>query len=337
MKFLVIRFSSIGDIVLATPAIRCLKRRYPDAELHFLTKKKMKAVTEANPYIDKFHYFDGDFRQMARDLKAEHFDYIIDLHRNLRTLRLRFILRTKWYCYQKLSIRKFLLTKLHWDIMPDLHITTRSLNTLLPLDVKDDGRGLDYFIPEKDQVNIKTIPEFLQQGYGAVVIGASYFTKKLPPEKLTELLDQLNYPVILMGGPEDKVIGEQIISRTKNKNAWNGCGRFSLNGSADLIRQADWVISHDTGLQYIACAFNKRVMAVWGGTSPRLAVEPYYGTGQSVRYRNYIVPDLPCQPCSNFGLKSCPKKHFKCMRLQNVERIARDAVKGFENAAPMDV
>jgi len=331
MKFLVIRFSSIGDIVLATPAIRCLKQRYPEAELHFLTKKKMKAVTEANPYIDKFHYFDGDFREMARVLRAEHFDYVIDLHKNLRTFRLRFWIRAKWYSYQKLSLQKFLLTKFHWDRMPKVHITTRSLNTLLPLDVQDDGLGLDYFIPEKDKVGLSSLPQFLQSGYGAVVIGASYYTKKLPPEKLIALLDRLDYPVMLMGGPEDRAIGEQIIAGTMNKRAFNSCGGFSLNGSADLIRQADWVISHDTGLQYIACAFQKKVMAVWGGTSPKLAVEPYYGSkpGSSGFYRNYIVPDLPCQPCSNFGLKACPKKHFNCMQLQDIAAIAKDALQGF--------
>ena len=331
MKFLVIRFSSIGDIVLATPAIRCLKKRYPDAELHFLTKKKMKAVTEANPYIDKFHYFDGDFKGLASTLQAEHFDYVIDLHKNLRTLRLRFWIRAKWYSYRKLSLQKFLLTKLHWDLMPGEHITTRSLNTLLPLDVSDDGLGLDYFIPDGEKVDLQTLPDFLRNGYGAVVIGASYYTKKLPPEKLIELLDRLEYPVILMGGPEDKLIGDQIISGTTNKKAWNSCGKFSLNGSADLVRQSDWVISHDTGLQYIACAFQKRVMAVWGGTSPKLAVEPYYGSKASTagNYRNYIVPGLSCQPCSNFGRKACPKKHFKCMRLQDIAAIVRDTLQGF--------
>jgi len=329
MKFLVIRFSSIGDIVLATPAIRCLKNRYPDCELHFLTKKKMKAVTEANPYIDQFHYFDGDFKQMARSLEAENFDYVIDLHKNLRTYRLRFFLKAKWYSYQKLSMQKFLLTKLHIDLMPATHITTRSLQALLPLDVKDDGRGLDYFIPEQDKIDRKTLPAFLQNGFGAVVIGASYFTKKLPPEKLTELVNRLDCPLILIGGPEDKAAGDQIIGATTNSKAWNGCGAFSLNGSADLIRQSDWVVSHDTGLQYIACAFNKRVMAIWGGTSPKLAVEPYYGTANPPNFRNYIVPDLPCQPCSNFGLKSCPRGHFKCMRLQDIATIVQDTLKGF--------
>ena len=334
MKFLVIRLSSIGDIVLATPAIRCLRARYPEAAIHILTKKKMKAVTEANPYIDKFHYFDGDFASMAQDLKKENFDYVIDLHKNLRTFRLRFILKAKWYSYQKLSIQKFLLTKLHIDKMPDIHITTRSLNTLLPLGVKDDGLGLDYFIPEKDKVSLSELPEFLQGGYGAVVIGASYYTKKLPPEKLISLVNKLPNTVMLMGGPEDKLIGDQIIAGTTNKRAWNGCGVFSLNGSADLIRQSDFVISHDTGLQYIACAFQKRVVAIWGGTSPKLAVEPYYGTSQPAPYKNHIVPNLSCQPCSNFGLKACPKKHFNCMRLQDIDSIARDALTGFLAARP---
>lgn len=324
MKFLVIRFSSIGDIVLATPALRCLKLQYPNAQVHFLTKKKFKAVTIANPYIDKFHYFDGDFSAVRKQLQAEKFDYVIDLHKNLRTLRLRFFLHAKWYSYQKLSVQKFLLTKFHWDFMPATHITTRSLNTLLPLGVKDDGQGLDYFIPEQDAVALNALPALYQHGFGAIVIGASYFTKRLPASKLIELVDRLDYPVLLLGGPEDRAVGDQVVQQARSQKVLNTCGNFSLNGSADLVRKSQWVISHDTGLQYIACAFNKQVLAVWGGTSPKLAVEPYYGSAQIANYKNFIVPDLPCQPCSNFGLKTCPKKHFKCMMLQDIEDIVQE-------------
>lgn len=326
MKFLIIRFSSIGDIVLATPAIRCLKLQYPNAEIHFLTKKKFKAVTIANPNIDHFHYFDRDFTSMRRELQAEQFDYIIDLHKNLRTLRLRFYLKGKWLAYRKLSIQKFLLTKFHWDIMPREHITTRSLNTLLPLGIKDDGLGLDYFIPREDVVDLSGLPTIYQQGFGVIVIGASYFTKRLPVYKLVQLADRIGQPILLLGGPEDKAAGEEIVQQSTTGKVLNTCGSYSLNSSADLVRHADWVISHDTGLQYIACAFQKKVMAVWGGTSPKLAVEPYYGSKHPANYKNFIVPDLPCQPCSNFGLKSCPKKHFNCMNQQDVAAIVQAVI-----------
>lgn len=326
MKFLIIRFSSIGDIVLATPVLRCLKLQHPNAAIHFLTKQKFKAVSIANPYIDHFHYFDGDFTAMRRALQAERFDYVIDLHKNLRTFRLRLYLRCKWLSYRKLSVQKFLLTKLHWDIMPREHITTRSLNTLLPLGIKDDGLGLDYFIPSDETLDLNRLPASHQNGFGVIVIGASYFTKRLPVQKIVELVKRLNQPILLLGGPEDSAAGDEIVQLSNTKNVLNTCGRYKLNESADLVRHAAWVVSHDTGLQYIACAFQKRVLAVWGGTSPKLAVEPYYGSRQPANYRNFIVPDLPCQPCSNFGLKSCPKKHFNCMNLQDVDAIVREVI-----------
>ncbi len=327
MKFLIIRFSSIGDIVLTTPAIRCLKQQVPGAEVHFLTKSKFKPVTIANPYIDKFHYLEKDIKPIINDIRLEHYDYIIDLHKNWRTLRiyLETDLKTKWLSYRKLSFQKLLLTKLGINTMPGIHIAQRCLNALKPLGVKDDGKGLDYFVPVKEQIDMSDLPLSHRMGYIAIVIGGSFFTKKLPVYKLQELCRQIPHPVVLLGGKEDAEEGTTIAAIDPIK-IYNACGKFSLNESADITRKAKLVISHDTGLQYIACAFQNPVMAVWGGTSPKLDVEPYYGSATLQKHINFIVPALPCQPCSNFGTKTCPKKHFKCMRLQDVTAIA-EAVK----------
>ena len=329
IKILVIRLSSIGDIVLATPAIRCLKQQMPGIELHFLTKQKFKAVTIANPYIDKFHYFDTDFSATIKTIREEAYDYIIDLHKNLRTFRLYLETdtRTKWLSYRKLSIQKFILTKLHINTMPGIHISQRSLNTLKPLGIKDDGKGLDYFIPAEEYIKKEDLPMSHRMGYIAIVIGASYFTKKLPVQKLQQLCNNIQHPIILVGGKEDIPEGEAIASVDPVK-VYNACGKFSLNESADIVRQAKLVISHDTGLQYIACAFQKKVLAIWGGTSPKLDVEPYYGTANTPKYSNYIVPDLKCQPCSNYGTNTCPLKHFKCMQLQDIDKMTREVVEG---------
>lgn len=329
IKILIIRLSSIGDIVLITPAIRCLKQQMPEIDLHFLTRQKFRAVTIANPYIDKFHYFDKDFSSVIETIREEEYDYIIDLHKNLRTLRLylQTDTRTKWLSYRKLSIQKFLLTKCGINIMPGIHISQRSLNALKPLGIKDDGKGLDYFIPAKEHIKKDDLPLQHRMGYIAIVIGASYFTKKLPVEKLKQLCSNIRHPIVLVGGKEDFSEGEAVASADPIK-IYNACGKFSLNESADIVRQAKLVISHDTGLQYIACAFQKKVLAIWGGTSPKLDVEPYYGTANTLRHTNYIVPGLKCQPCSNYGTATCPKKHFKCMRLQDVEHMAREAMTG---------
>ncbi len=321
MKFLVIRFSSIGDIVLTTPAIRCLKQQVPGAEVHFLTKESFKAVTEANPYIDKFFYYKNNLPALIGQLKAEGYDYVIDLHKNFRTCRIRWALRTKTLVYKKESIQKFLLTKFHLNYMSGRHIVDRCLDTLQPLGVKDDGRGMDYFIPDEQVTSAKDIPTGHSAGFVAIVIGASYYTKKLPVARLQELCLQLKYPVILVGGKEDITEGDEVAS-VDPVSIYNACGKFSLHESADLVRKSKLVISHDTGLQYIACAVNKPVLAIWGGTSPLLDVEPYYGSNQQAPgYANFIVPGLNCQPCSNFGTRTCPKGHFKCMQKQDIPSI----------------
>lgn len=330
-KILVIRFSSIGDIVLASPVFRCLKQQLPHAEIHFLTKLSMKAVTEANPYIDQFHYFNRNMSELVPVLMSQQFDYIIDLHKNFRSWLIQYQLKVPTYAYQKLSVQKWLLTKLGINLMPQKHITQRSLDSVAKLGIVNDEQGLDYFIPHGKGIKMTDIPASHQFGYIALVIGASYATKKMPIAKLQQLCAKITYPIILIGGKEDQAEGDEISSIDPIR-IYNACGKFSLHESADLVRISKLVISHDTGLQYIACAFNKKVLAIWGGTSPKLAVEPYYGKQQllahadGIAYHNFIVPGLSCQPCSNYGKKKCPEGHFNCMQLQDTTSIAAMAM-----------
>jgi ADP-heptose:LPS heptosyltransferase len=328
-KILVIRFSSIGDIVLASPVFRCIKKQLPGAELHFVTKQSFQLVTSTNPYIDKFFYLDKDLPGLIEELKKEDYDYVIDLHKNFRSFKIKRALKKKSYTIRKLSAEKFLLTKLNIDIMPDIHITQRSLDTVAPLGVHDDGLGLDYFIPGKDIVKETDLPHSHLAGFVALVIGASYNTKKLPIHKLQELCKKLEYPVILLGGKEDRTAGEAIASVDDIK-VYNACGKFNLNESADLVRQSKLVISHDTGLQYIACAFKKPLLAIWGATSPDLDVEPYYGSQfmdqQTVPIYENISLALSCQPCSKYGTAKCPLEHFNCMEKQDINAIVEKAM-----------
>ena len=158
MKFLVIRFSSIGDIVLTTPAIRCLKKQVANAEVHFLTKENFKTVTEGNPSIDKYFYFKNDLSELIKELKSEQYDYIIDLHDNFRTKRIVWALKTKLLTYDKERVEKFLLTKLHFNKMSGRHIADRCVDTLAELGVVNDGLGLDYFSPERAEIKMYDLP-----------------------------------------------------------------------------------------------------------------------------------------------------------------------------------
>ena len=336
MRLLFIRFSSIGDIVFTTPAIRCAKQQIPGVELHFLTKASMKAVTEANPYIDHFHYFDKDLNATIKDLKVFQFDYIIDLHKNLRTFQIQKALGVPSLSYQKLSLQKLLLTKLHLNYMPVRHIVDRSLDALSALGVVNDGKGLDYFIPKEATLPSNALPAAFQSGYIALVIGASYASKKLPVTSLQALCHKIPFPIVLIGGKEDQAEGAAIESINPIK-IFNACGKFNLHASALLVKQSRTVISHDTGFLYIACAFHKKTVAIWGATSPALQVEPYYPTEadsstQKEWYYNAIVPNLPCQPCSNYGTNHCPQGHFACMKKQDLHSIADKAIAYFKEA-----
>ena len=324
MKFLVIRFSSIGDIVLTTPVIRCLKQQVPNAEVHYLTKGSFKNILEQNPYIDKIITLDLSWDLMIHQLQIEKYDYIIDLHHNLRTLRVKSALHVQSFSFNKLNIQKWLLTALKINRLPKLHIVDRYLDTLKNFDVVNDGLGLDYFYKEEDEQCLNDIPLPHKMGYIAVVIGAQHATKKLPREKLKHLCNILEYPVILLGGKEDKQDGKYIASDNDIK-IYNACGIFELNESAVLVKHADAVISHDTGLMHIAAAFKKRIISVWGNTVPEFGMEPYYGKFE-IRNSKFEIRNLHCRPCSKIGYNKCPKKHFKCMRLQNVDKIVENAL-----------
>jgi heptosyltransferase-2 len=333
MRLLIIRLSSIGDIVFTTAAIRCAKEQIPGVEIHFLTKKSLKAVTEANPYIDHFHYHDKKLSDTIASLKAANLDMVIDLHNNFRTYRIKKALGLPTHTYQKLSLQKWVLTRLGIHLLPDTHIVERSLDPLKVLGVQNDGKGMDYFVPVNVSLKTNDIPTSHQAGYIAIVIGASYATKKMPVEQLKELCALIKVPIILIGGKEDAKEGEEVAS-TDGFKIYNACGKFNLHESALLVKGSRMVISNDTGFLHIACAFHKKTIAIWGATHPLLQVAPYYAAsdlnnGQEMFF-NAIVPNLPCQPCSKYGTKKCPQGHFACMKKQNLQLIAEKAMQYYQ-------
>lgn len=343
MKILVLRFSSIGDIVLTTPVVRALAQQIPGGEVHFATKPSYRGLLEPNPYITKVHCLTGSLGELIQTLKAEQFDHIIDLHNNLRTRLIKLRLGVKSSSFDKLNWQKWLLVNFKIDKLPRVHIVDRYLAAAASLGVKNDGLGLDYFIPKGQEVDLATLPAPFGRGggYVAVAIGAQHATKRLPVEKLIELCAKLARPVMLLGGPEDESIGHIIEEAFATQAATtrppaatipespyyfstnspgypgtqllivNGCGRYSLHQSASLLRQADFVVSHDTGLMHIAAAFGKEIFSVWGNTVPAFGMYPY-----RTEFKVLEVTGLSCRPCSKIGFDKCPQSHFKCMRDQ---------------------
>lgn len=288
--------------------------------MHFLTKQSFAPIVENNPYVDKVHVLAPGWQSLVKEIKNEKYDYIIDLHHNLRTLRLKQALKIKSYAFDKLNIKKWIYTNLKWNLLPQLHIVDRYIKTVEPFGVKNDGEGLDYFIPAKDEVKQKDIPASHHAGFIGIVIGAAHFTKKLPVEKLKELCSKINHPLVILGGKEDAAAGNEIASADPVK-IYNACGKFSINESADLVRKAKLIITHDTGLMHIAAAFKKPIISVWGNTVPEFGMYPYYGNFQ-IPNSIFQINGLRCRPCSKIGYSKCPKGHFKCMRQISTGEIA---------------
>ncbi|OFX42765.1 MAG: glycosyl transferase [Bacteroidetes bacterium GWA2_30_7] len=317
VKFLIIRFSSIGDIVLTTPVIRGIKQQVENAEVHFLTKTSYSSVLQANPYIDKIHLFDNNFDELVETLKNEYFDYIIDLHHNLRSYRIKKSLGILAISFDKLNFKKWLYVNFKINKLPNQHIVDRYLQTVKLFDVVNDNLGLDYFIPTEDEVNIKDFYPEIENDFVVLVVGAKHFTKQIPINIAAEICKKLNTKIVILGGKEDSEKAEKIIQLSE-KNVFNLCGKLNINQSASIIKQSKLIITSDTGLMHIAAAFKKYIISVWGNTVPEFGMYPYLA---KELYEIIEVKNLKCRPCSKIGFSQCPKKHFKCMNNIDVDRI----------------
>jgi ADP-heptose:LPS heptosyltransferase len=312
-KILIIRFSSIGDIVLTTPVIRCLKLQKPDIEIHYCTKKSFALILENNPYLNKVYYLEESIGELIQLLKKEKYDHVIDLHKNLRSFMIRSSLGIPSSHFDKLNVRKWLYVNFRINTLPEMHIVDRYMATVKKFGVKNDGLGLDYFIPSEQEVKQEQLPKNFHHGYVAFIIGAQHNTKKLPPDKIIEFCEKLNQPVILIGGADESEAGKYVenyfISKYKSFDVYNACGKYNLHQSASIIRQAQQVLSHDTGFMHIAAAFKKEIISIWGNTTPHFGMYPYLTS-----YRVIENNHLSCRPCSKIGYDKCPQGHFKCMK-----------------------
>lgn len=315
LKVLIIRFSSIGDIVLTTPVIRCLKEQLPGVEIHYLTKAAYGQLLTANEHLSKIHTFNTQLSEVLPRLRKEKFDYLIDLHRNLRSLKVRALLGKTAFTFPKLNFRKFLLVHFKIDRLPRLHIVDRYMKAVKSLSVKNDGKGLEFPIAPEDEVDVGKWEAPFKKDYVAWVIGAKHFTKQFPEHKVKEITNELKEPVVLLGGAEDRPMGERIGAEMPHVK--NLCGELSIGQSASVVKQAKKVVTNDTGLMHIAAALEKPVVSLWGNTIPEFGMTPYFGSDEKKREALSTIMEvkgLYCRPCSKIGFNKCPEGHFRCMR-----------------------
>lgn len=321
-KILIIRFSSIGDIILVSPVLRCVKKQL-NAEIHFLTKKSFYELSKHNPNIDKLILFDKkneSLNHLVKRLKTENYNSIIDLHNNLRSNYVCKRLGIKSIKYNKLNKEKFLLTKFKKDMLPEKHLVDRYFEALNAIKVKNDGLGLDFFIPIMEHVQLSKFDIKLKPAnYYVIAVGTNYYTKSIPTDIIIELSNkQPDKQFVLIGGKGDIEKGNLIEVATSN--CINLSGKLSINESASVINQCKKIITPDTGMMHIAAALGKPILSIWGSTFPRFGMYPY-PKNEKHEIHIFEVSDLNCRPCSKLGYQKCPKRHFNCMNMINLQDI----------------
>ena len=325
MKILIIRLSSIGDIVLTTPIVRCVKQQIPASEIHYLCKPAYENLIETNPYIQKIHLLEKENPHFWKELQMEKFDYIIDLQNNYRSRKLSRKLNVPSAHFPKLNREKWLFVNLKINKLPNIHVVDRYFmaTKILSVSIENDGQGLDFFIDSMDykKVNTYNIPQF----YVAIALGSKHKTKQLPLPMLIEICKRINQNIVLLGGEKEVEAANYICSQV-GKNVSNLCGKLSLRESAACIDLSKILLTGDTGLMHIAAARNKPIVSVWGNTVPVFGMYPYMP--QHPEWYHIIEnTNLRCRPCSKLGFEKCPKKHFKCMNEIDIELIVKLMIK----------
>ena len=319
MKILIIRFSSIGDIVLTSPIIRCVKKQIANAEVHYLTKNSYSSLITNNPYVDKIHTLnDNNFSRLVADLKNENYDLVIDLHKNIRTLKIKRAIKSKWLSFNKLNLKKWLFVNFKIDLLPESHIIDRYLDGLKSINIKNDNLGVEYYFPNQISLDLNQYNIHKNQ-YVVISLGATYYTKQIPNNIILSLIKRLNdTPIVLIGaGETDVEKANHIISNTHHKKLINLCNLLSIDESAYMIKNAKTIITGDTGMMHIASCFDLRIVTLWGNTHPKFGM---YANVQTEQVQNYLI-NLSCHPCSKLGSDNCPRGHFNCMNMQDTEKI----------------
>ncbi len=321
-RILVIRFSSLGDIILTTPALKVLREKFPDAEIDYLTKSDYTDVIRLNPNINKIIPVDNnlDFkglRALKKQLKSSHYDLVIDLHNNLRTFYLRLFFDARFLKFKKYPFRKFLLVKFKINMLKNLPpISGRYIQTLGKIINADSTQYKPEIFTDEDAKN-KT--EIILKEYClndksnliCIVPGAKHFTKTYPAEYYAELIkkfDSEKYTFLLIGKGNDKTNIEKIKSGT-GKNVYDLCDKLSVLEISELMKKCRLVICGDTGPMHIAEAVGAPLLMIAGSSVREFGFYPQTENSSVIENKG-----LKCRPCSHIGRESCPKVHFKCMK-----------------------
>lgn len=327
-KTLIIRFSSVGDIVLSSLLVRTFHSRFPNWQLDFCVKEEFADLVRFNPNISNVIEFPksgnfDDVKRIRKKIKENNYDLIIDIHGSLRS---------RYVCFgaknvvriNKRKLARFLLVKFKLNLYDKSDgapsVALRYLETVRTLGVEDDRMGLELFVSEDDISRTSKLVQDsgfrLDQQFIGVCPSAKHNNKMWSKERFAEaaaaLSEHYGNPVVLFGSEDEgqrcNEIEALLQTRRPRPRVLNLAGRISLTETAATMDYCSIVLTNDSGLMHIAAARKRNVAAIFGPTVRELGFFPF-GT-QSVVVEN---KELDCRPCTHIGLPECPKGHFNCM------------------------
>ncbi len=321
-KILVFRLSSIGDIILTSALIRCLRNTFPSAQIDFVIKKQFIQLVEHNPHINNVYVVDKNegfagLKRLKQTIAHNKYDVFLDIHKNMRSMFIKTGSRANTVLtFKKRVLKRTLLTAFGIDTFKTITPTyMKYIEAAKSIGVSYDGNGTEIFIPQKDIISVQQILQehaITKHDYVVLCPGASFKNKQWLPERFAELASRIiqnqNINVVLIGGKAEQDICKMILETAGNR-VLDLSGRLSLMESGAVLSMAKTIVSNDTGMLLMAEALKIPVVGIYGPTARQFGFYPI------LEKSRWVEVDIPCRPCTKMGKNTCPKKHWKCMRL----------------------
>lgn len=323
MRVLIIRLSSIGDIILTTPVLKALKKKYPDIVIDFLIIDKFKEAVMGSKYINNLILFNKEKNDgiknmilFGKELKKNNYDYVFDLHSKIRSKVISHAIGVKTFRYKKRGLLKSILVKCRlMKYKVDNTIVKNYFGAFKDFNLEYNGEDLDFPFGKEDLERILKMKIDLKET-PILAPGASKETKKWTQEGFARLIELLYIKYgknpILIGSKEEKEMCD-FINKLSGNLAVNLAGELTLKESGALLSKGRFLITNDSGPFHIARGVNCPTFVIFGPTSPEMF--------EYDRNNILIFANEKCSPCSLHGDRKCPKKHFKCMKSITAEKI----------------
>lgn len=320
-KILILRLSSIGDILLTSPLLRVLRQRFSGAEIDFVVKNQFEPLIRHNPRLNHIYSYEPrtgwhGLKEIKRAIRDREYDLVVDIHKNLRTVYLRHFSGAGLVVKSHKGLwRRFLLVAFGLNLYRSSpSIPLIYIRAVRAFGVEDDGLGLEFFIPQesRERAEVELIKGGLNPGDPLIGMapGAGHPTKRWPKERFTwlgkRLIKDYHANLILFGNEKERGLCEWIAVAIGN-SAMNLSGKLDLLETGALVEKCTLLVTNDNGIMHMAAALKKPVVALFGPTVEEFGFFPF-------RIRSVVLQkDLPCRPCSHLGSTRCPRGHFRCM------------------------